>query len=187
MFERLSFRKKSFAERWGDRLRDAWGQVAESVERGGDRATELADSARRQAGPRLRDARERAQDLGEGLGDRARRAGEHARTIGRRARDVAQTRREAVAERVESLSRRTAEIRRERRRQSEERRERRRREANPMSMDIRDSDRITLRGRTPIDLRFPGGKVVRYRFYERPSRALRTLLHLRGRRVWPPK
>lgn len=186
MFEWLSFRKRSRLERWGDRARDAWEQMADSVERGGGRATELADSARRQTGAGLREARGRARELGEELGERGRRTGEHARTIGRRARELAQARREALAERVESLSQRAAEIRRERGRQREERRERRR-EETPMRIDLRERDRVTLRGRRPIDVQFPGGKVVRYRFYERPSRALRALLHLRGRQIWPPK
>jgi hypothetical protein len=56
-----------------------------------------------------------------------------------------------------------------------------------MRLDLRRDDRIVLRSRRAVDLRMPDGGVIRYRYYERPSRALRIYLRLTGRRIWPPR
>ena len=164
-------RKKSFFERWLDRLEDKAEQAAESLERGSEKAVETAEVLRRKAGSRLRDARDEAVSR-------------------------AQSSREAIAEHAEAIARRAEELRRsysrrveEKRVLEEEKRARRRERARieePLTVDIRDADRVTLRGRRDMDIRTPDGELIRYRYYERPGLRTRLYLRTRGRRVWPP-
>jgi hypothetical protein len=170
MLDLLGFGRKTLVERWTDRLLGAIEQAAGSFEGATGRATEVADTARRRGSPILREARDRA-------------------------RTGALAGRDAVSERVDAIAKRAAELREQRERRREERREARRarqvrrqvpRRA-PMQIHLRRDDRITLRGRRPIDLRMSDGGVIRYRYYERPSFGQRVLFHLTGRRVWPPR
>lgn len=157
--------KKSLLERWTDRFLQAIEQTAGSLEGAGSRAAEAAESARQRARPYVHDARERA-------------------------RSSAAAGRDALAERVDAITRRAEEIRGRRERRREVRRARRRSNAGraaPMQFDLRHDDRVVLRSRRPVDLRFGDGGQVRYRFIERPSFAQRILLHLTGRRIWPPR
>lgn len=166
----LGLGRRTPVERWTDRLLGAIEQAAGYLEGATERATEVAETARRRSGPYLREARDRA-------------------------RSGALASRDAVSERVDAIARRAAELREQRERRREERREVRRvrqtrRQAPrraPMQIHLQRHDRITLRGRRPIDLRTSDGGVIRYRYYERPGFGQRLLLHLTGRRVWPPR
>lgn len=158
----LGFRKRSLVGRWADRLVEAVSLAAGSIEGATGRAGEVAHEARRRTEAGLRGAGERA------------RAG-----------------RDAVSERLDSISRRTAEIRerrrshRERRRTARTERRQQRRRLTPIQLEGGRADRIVVRGRRPVNVRFSGGGMVRYRYYRHPSFARRVLLHLTGRQVWP--
>lgn len=165
MLEWFGKEKKSFFERWMDRLEDRAGQAADSLERTSERAVETADKLRRKAGSRLRDAGEEA--------------------VAR-----AKSGRDAVSDRAEAIARRAEELRKSYSRRKEEKRARRRtrreRAPEPLQIDIANEDRITLRGRRDVDIRTGDGGVIRYRYHDRPSLAQRIYLRARGRRVWPP-
>ncbi len=173
VLEFLGLTEKPLLERWSDRVFGAVEEAAGSLERTTGRAAKAAGDARRRTGAYLKEGRERARGAGEW------------------ARSGARAHRDAVAERVEAIGRRAAEIRDQRRQHREERRERRRRgrrqarRVAPMELNARDADRIVVRGRRPLDLRVPGGGVIRYRYYEKPGFGRRLILHLTGRRVWP--
>jgi hypothetical protein len=176
VFDRLGFRKKPLFQRWTDKLFDAVEDATGSVERTGGRAAKVAGSAHRRTGEYLSEARERTREAGG------------------RARERARARRDAVAERIDAISERAAEIRerrQERRQYRSERRKRRRRarvdRRAPMQLDVSGDDRVVLRGRRSVNLRTPDGEVIRYRYYESPGFARRLLLHLTGRRIWPPR
>jgi hypothetical protein len=163
----LGLGRKSLLERWSDRLLQAVELAAGSLEGMTERAVGAADEARRRGGPQLREARERARSgVAAGRG--------------------------VISERVDAIAQRAAEIRERRERRREARRESRRRRRRPryrtpMQLDLRRDDRIVLRGRRPLDLRLPGGGVIRYRYYERPTFAQRLYFHFTGRRIWPPR
>ncbi|UCF19934.1 MAG: hypothetical protein JSU87_00550 [Gemmatimonadota bacterium] len=173
VLEFVGLTKKPLLERWSDRVVDAVEGAAGSLERTTGRAAKAADDARRRTGAYLKEGRERAREAGE------------------RARSGARAQRDAVAERVDAIARRAAEIREQRRQQRQERREQRqrmRRQARrvaPMELNVRDADRIVVRGRRPLNLRMPGGGLIRYRYYDKPGFGRRLILHLTGRRVWP--
>ncbi|MEE9244632.1 MAG: hypothetical protein V3U63_00395 [Gemmatimonadota bacterium] len=156
---------KPFLDRWLEKIESAAERAASSMERTGDRATETAERIRRKAGSGLSGARSRARE----------RAGAG---------------RDAVSERVDAIARRAAELRGDfttQRHARAARRRYRRMRQEPLVMDVRDDDRITLRGRRPVDIQTPDGGVIRYRYYEHPSLALRIYLHSTGRQVWPPR
>ena len=154
-------------ERWLDKLQDAEESAASSFERTGERASKTAERIRRQTGSGVKRA-------------------------GRQARERAEASRDALSERVESIARRARKLREERAREREARAERRRASRRrrsihrePLQLDIRDHDRITLHGRRSVNVRTPDGGVIRYRFYESPGLARRIYLHTTGRQLWP--
>ncbi len=161
MLEWLIPDNRTTLERWIERVQGAIEQAAGTVERTTGRAAEVAGSVRRLAGVRLEGTRKRAR-ASAGAG------------------------REALSERLDAVAQRTREIREKRARDRIGRAERRRaRHARPLRLDVSGDDRIILRGRSPLDVRTSDGEVIRYRYYERPSLALRLHLHLTGRRLWP--
>ena len=116
------------------------------------------------------------------------RASSSAARLKKHARERATAGRDRLRERVESIAARAEESREaaaSRREVRSARRRRQRYQREPLRMDVRDDDRITLRGRRSVDIRTPDGSVIRYRFYEHPSLPLRLYLHSRGRQVWP--
>jgi hypothetical protein len=116
------------------------------------------------------------------------RAAEQAR---RRGGSAARASREAVGERMEAVAQRAAQIRERRRRRREAQRQLHEtlreagRRRGPIDVDLSGGDRITVRSRQPLNIRTPDGGLIRYRYYERPSRLRRFFLHLTGRQVWP--
>lgn len=161
MLEWLTPDNRTTLERWVERIQGAVEQAAGTVERTTERATGIAGSVRRLAGGRLEETR-------------------------RRARASADASRGALADRLDAVAQRTREIRESRARDRMRRAAgRRARRARPLRVDVSGEDRIVLRGRSPVDVRTSDGEVIRYRYHERPSLALRVYLHLTGRQLWP--